>query len=159
MTRHPHRPSPGSPPVPLRRLMRDRAGAAAVEMALVLPILLVLLVHFVDFGLAFNHRSRLEAAARAGAQQAIVSPGSAAQIEAVARDSLGMPDDAATEVTVATVCECAGVAGTCGAWCSDGSYPATYVTVRVLRPFTGGIGFLDLPTIFPTDGVAHVRVQ
>lgn len=147
-------------PLPLlRRLLADRSGATAVEMAVILPLLLVILVHFIDFGLAFHHRTKLEGAARAAAQQALIDHQATGTIQAVALATLDMPDDGQTGITVSTSCECAGAAASCTAWCADGSYPATYMTVRVTRPFTDGIGFIDMPTIFPTDGVAHVRVQ
>lgn len=42
----------------------DDTGAAAVEMALVLPFLLLLLCGIIDFGLAFNTRVTLTHAAR-----------------------------------------------------------------------------------------------
>lgn len=143
----------------LRRLSADRAGAVAVEMALVLPVLLVVLVTFVDFGFAFHHRTKLEGAARAGAQQALIDYQGTATIQGAALTSLQAPADGGTAVSVSTSCECGGTAAVCTSWCPDGSYPATYVTVRVTRDFTSGIGFLDLQRIFPTDGVARVRVQ
>lgn len=152
--------SPRCRPSPLlRRLLADRSGASAVEMAILLPFLLTLLVHFIDFGLLFNHRTRLEGAARAAAQQAIIDHQGTATIQQVALTTLGMPADGQTTVTINRSCECAGTGASCTAWCSDGSYPATYLIVRVSRPFTGGIGFFDMQTIFPAHGVAHVRVQ
>jgi Flp pilus assembly protein TadG len=59
--------------------MRNRAtiaqedGQAAVEFALVLPILCMLLLGIAQFGVAFNHYLTLTDAARAGARQAAVS--------------------------------------------------------------------------------------
>lgn len=48
---------------------RDR-GAAAVEMALVLPVLLFLLMGMIDFGRAFNAQIQLSQAAREGVRLA-----------------------------------------------------------------------------------------
>ena len=48
-------------------------GQAAVEFALVLPVLAVLLLGIVQFGIAFNHYLTLTDAVRAGARQAAVS--------------------------------------------------------------------------------------
>jgi Flp pilus assembly protein TadG len=59
--------------------MRNRAtiaqedGQAAVEFALVLPILCMLLLGIAQFGVAFNHYLTLTDAVRAGARQAAVS--------------------------------------------------------------------------------------
>ncbi len=48
-------------------------GQAAVEFALVLPILCMLLLGIAQFGIAFNHYLALTDAVRAGARQAAVS--------------------------------------------------------------------------------------
>lgn len=62
---------------------RDR-GAAAVEMALVLPILLLVLFAMVDFGRAYNMKIELSQAAREGARViALGGTGSEAQARAV----------------------------------------------------------------------------
>jgi len=51
---------------------RDQDGAAAVEFALLLPLLVLLLFGFIQFGLAFNTRIQATNAARAAARQAVV---------------------------------------------------------------------------------------
>lgn len=48
------------------RARRGDAGAAAVEMALILPILMLLLFGLIDFGRAYNARITLSNAAREG---------------------------------------------------------------------------------------------
>lgn len=50
-----------------RRAGRER-GAAAVEMALVLPVLLFVLMGLIDFGRAYNAQMQLTQAAREGAR-------------------------------------------------------------------------------------------
>ena len=47
-------------------------GAAAVEFALLLPLLVVLLFGFIQFGTAFNTRIQATNAAREGARMAVV---------------------------------------------------------------------------------------
>jgi Flp pilus assembly protein TadG len=63
--------------VDLRRMRawRDEAGAAAVEFAFVLPVLLLLLFGIVEFGRAWNVRQTLTDAAREGARVAAVNNG------------------------------------------------------------------------------------
>jgi Flp pilus assembly protein TadG len=55
----------------------DRAGTAAVEFALVLPMLLVMLVGIIQFGVAINNYLELTDAVRAGARSVAVSRSSA----------------------------------------------------------------------------------
>ena len=51
---------------------RDQDGAAAVEFALLLPLLVLLLFGIIEFGLAFNTRIQATNAAREGARMAVV---------------------------------------------------------------------------------------
>jgi Flp pilus assembly pilin Flp len=51
---------------------RDQQGAAAVEFALLLPLLVLLLFGMIEFGLAFNTRIQATNAAREAARRAVV---------------------------------------------------------------------------------------
>jgi Flp pilus assembly pilin Flp len=51
---------------------RDEDGAAAVEFALLLPLLVLLLFGLIQFGLAFNTKIQATNAAREGARMAVV---------------------------------------------------------------------------------------
>jgi Flp pilus assembly pilin Flp len=51
---------------------RGQDGAAAVEFALLLPLLVLLLFGFIQFGLAFNTRIQATNAAREAARRAVV---------------------------------------------------------------------------------------
>ena len=51
---------------------QDQDGAAAVEFALLLPLLVVLLFGFIQFGTAFNTKIQATNAAREGARMAVV---------------------------------------------------------------------------------------
>jgi hypothetical protein len=55
------------------RRLRSESGEALVEMALVLPILIVLSMGMLDFGRAFHTKSVLDQAAREGARVAVVT--------------------------------------------------------------------------------------
>ena len=54
---------------------RDERGAAAAELAIVLPIFLILVMGIVEFGLAFNRLQGVHAAAREAARVGAVTPG------------------------------------------------------------------------------------
>ncbi len=75
----------------------DERGSAAVETALVLPLLLLLVCGIVDFGRALNAQITLTAAAREGARWAALSqPGVPARVTAAAP---GLTPAPATAVT------------------------------------------------------------
>ena len=57
-------------------------GAAAVEMALVLPVLLFLLMGMIDFGRAYNQQIRLSAASREGVRLASLNTAAVPQGDA-----------------------------------------------------------------------------
>jgi Flp pilus assembly protein TadG len=52
--------------------VRNESGQAAVEMALILPVLMLLLLGIMEFGQAWNAKQIVTDAAREGARQAVV---------------------------------------------------------------------------------------
>ena len=79
----------------MRRLFRgitwgsDR-GAAAVEFALVFPILILMLIGIVEFGSVFNTQLMLTSAAREGARTMAVTGDAAAARAAVVSAAIGL---------------------------------------------------------------------
>lgn len=55
--------------------VRDESGAAMVEFALVVPVLLMILVGIIEFGRAWNRQQVITDAAREGARRAVVRDG------------------------------------------------------------------------------------
>jgi Flp pilus assembly protein TadG len=83
------------------RGLRTERGAAAVEFALVLPILLVLIFGIVEFGRAFQVRATLEAAAREGARVMAVQNDPAAARTAVQSASTSLnPSVTADQIAI-----------------------------------------------------------
>ena len=60
-------------PPTMQRRSREQSGQAFVELALVLPVLLLLLLGVVQFGTVFRDYIALTDATRVGARQAAVS--------------------------------------------------------------------------------------
>lgn len=54
------------------RCIRNRSGQAAVEMALVIPFLLIFIVGIIEFGRAYHVKHVVTDAAREGARRAVV---------------------------------------------------------------------------------------
>ena len=55
-------------------IKKSEKGASAVELALILPILILLIFGIVEFGIAFNNYITITHAAREGARLAAVDP-------------------------------------------------------------------------------------
>jgi Flp pilus assembly protein TadG len=57
----------------VRTRIRDERGQTAVEFALIAPLLVILLLAIIQFGVAFHNYVTITDAARAGARQAIIA--------------------------------------------------------------------------------------
>lgn len=67
---------------------RGRHGLATVEAALVLPLVFLLVLGMIDFGMMFHTLHTMTNAARDGARQLAVRDGTPAQAAALARNRL-----------------------------------------------------------------------
>jgi Flp pilus assembly protein TadG len=78
------------PARPGRRLLADQSGASAVEFALVMPLLVVMLMGIIDFGRVWNRQQVITDAAREGARWAVVKDDADKQatVTAVIQDRL-----------------------------------------------------------------------
>jgi Flp pilus assembly protein TadG len=134
-------------PLSSSRKARDR-GTAAVEFALVLPILLLIVFGIIDFGRALNAQIVLSGAARDGVRLA----------------ALGYPDAAIQARVAAAAPDLSGVAATVAASCPPGAGPTANAQVNVsysfsfitpigaVAGFLGGSG-LGAPIVLTAQGV------
>ena len=89
----------------MRTRLRDEHGAAAVEFAFIVPLLLVLVLGIAEFGHAFQVQGTLSAAAREGARVMALQNDPAAARAAV-RNAAPTLDPAVTDaqIEVSDVC-------------------------------------------------------
>jgi Flp pilus assembly protein TadG len=95
-----------------RWLLRGEAGASAVELALILPLLILLIFGIVQFSIAYNRVQGLQAAAREGARFASIG-GNFTGIQTRVHNAQSLFDD--SDVTVTTSPPSAGTAKPCAA--------------------------------------------
>jgi len=93
-----------------QRCHKER-GAAAVEFALIVPILLTIVFGMIDFGLAINRYTMLNNATREGVRAASLSA-SASEVSTVVNDRLA---DLKGKVSVTVSCKTP-TGGSCGSW-------------------------------------------
>lgn len=126
-----------------RRGAGDR-GAAAVEFALLLPLLLLIVFGLIDFGRALNAQVTLTQAAREGARLDALGSYTSSQIctrVVTAATGLGLT---CSNVTISAVCPPPG--SSTGVGTGDGvvqvSYPFTFITPvgAIAAMFGGGSG-------------------
>ncbi len=129
----------------LQHLACDRRGVAAVEFAVILPVLAVALMGTIDLGSAIQQALRLEAAARAGAQYAMSTPTDQAGIESAVRNALTGWDDVTVQ-PAAMSCVCPGSGAVSCSSTTCGPAVQRYVSIVVTRSFSGLL-LADLTTL------------
>jgi Flp pilus assembly protein TadG len=136
-------------------------GAAAIEFAMVVPILALLFTGVWDFGGGFLQKERLDSAARAGVQYG-VQPARATDIAGMiqaARNDAGDAADALT-VTAQNFCACAGGSTVgCGATCAGGALPMGYVRVQVSENFATLVTYPFATNPIPLSSSVTLRFQ
>jgi Flp pilus assembly protein TadG len=154
----------------LRRLRRDRSGAAAIEFGLVSSMLITLLIPTVDLGMGAYNKMRVQNAAEAGAQYALSNSFSTSAIQAAAQAATTL--GASATVTSSETCNCItgsgstsalGTSVTCGSTCADGSKAGTYITVSTSTTYTPLIAYsipgLHIASTMTFNGTAVVRIN
>jgi Flp pilus assembly protein TadG len=136
-----------------RRVRRER-GAAAVEFAILVPLLLLLIFGIISYGVMLAFRQSLSQAASEAARAAVGAP--SAQVNAVAQsavkgalDTYGKSCSAGVACTISTPAPCAG----------DSSHNCVQVTVTYpyrgnpIVPTVPGLGFTLPATLSFTSSI------
>jgi Flp pilus assembly protein TadG len=152
------------------RMWRSDRGSAIVELALTLPILVLVVAAGVDFARVFYVGMALQNAARAGAQwgsHAAAQTGNTALMQTTALNAYANTNITGATATASRMCECATDTGTFSATspantctasaCSSGHLVVT-VTVSVSAPFTRIMpGVPGLPASMTLTRTAKMR--
>jgi Flp pilus assembly protein TadG len=126
-----------APGIVALRLCADRGGAAAVEFALLLPVLVLLAAGLIDSSRLIAERMQLQAAADAGADYARANGWNPAAIQNAVLAATALSGVSAPTPQMASDC----VSGTTlvptstGA-CPSGAAPGGFVTVTAQTPFS-----------------------
>jgi Flp pilus assembly protein TadG len=143
----------------------EERGAALVELAIALPLLMLILVGTVDFARVFYMSIELTNAARAGAQfgaASLANSGRPADMQAAAVGAA--PDIGHIDVTAARVCWCATNAAAftavaCNATCGAGEHLVASATVTASRTFTTIASLPGIPNAIVLTRTATMRVR
>lgn len=128
----------------IKQMIKNSRGQALVEFALVLPVLLLLIVGSMEFGLIIHKYMVVAEAAREGARSAAVGGSNATVTSVVTAAASQIPaDQLIISVTPGTRVRGEGVTVTVGA-------PVQTIT-KLISPF--------FPAGFTVQGVATMRVE
>ena len=137
-----------------------RRGVATLEMAVMIPLMVLLLLGAIDFGRIFYAGVTVASAARSGASYGSLS-GDLSQdttgIKLLAEED--SQDLGQVSVTVERFCECAdGSLVDCSSACVDG-LPRVYVKVTAEKTFQALIPFPGIPDPVTVRKVAYMRAR
>ena len=100
----------------MRRLSRDRgasdSGSAAVELAVALPLLVLILAATIDFSRVFHIAMALTDAARAGAQYGAANTANSVNTATMQTTATGATSVSGISANAARICRCATDTGT-----------------------------------------------
>ena len=142
----------------LFQCLKNTRGVAAVEFALLVPILLALFMGLASYGLAMFEKMELTSAARAGAQVALIDTSDIAAIQEAVVAATNNSDITTADVTVTESCQCSDgtpPSGGCGTSCGDGGTNRYFYTITATEDYT----LLLFPTTITLTGTAIFRTQ
>ncbi|MBI2254051.1 MAG: pilus assembly protein [Proteobacteria bacterium] len=151
----------------LKRLRRADRGAAALEFALVAPMLMVMATGLIDFGLAIRAKSEVEGAARAGLQKGFGNMWDAAAITTAAKNAFSTKtaDQDSLTVEATPSCYCDGTMTASGSdctkttTCGGGAIVEYYLTVKVTQTHDMLLKYYVFPSQLTLTSSATARAQ
>lgn len=146
----------------LRRLFRDRSGLAAVELALILPILALMLAATLDLGMGLHAALEVRNAAQAGAQYAALQGFDATAAASAVTNATSLAGISASPAP-SQMCGCPTATGistiSCASTCADGSTPGSYARIDAQTSFTPPVAFPGLAGPYALSAHVTVRLQ
>lgn len=144
------------------RLLHDRSGLAAVELALILPILTLLLAATLNLGMGLHAALEVRNAAQAGAQYAALKGFDATATASAVTSATSLAGISASPAP-SQMCGCPTATGistiSCSSSCSDGSSPGSYARIDAQTSFTPPIAFPGLAGPYALSAHVTVRLQ
>jgi Flp pilus assembly protein TadG len=146
---------------PASAALEYQRGQSVVELAIAIPVLIVLLLGAADMGRVFYFGIAVNSAARAGAQygsQSVITAADSAGMKAAAQtDASNMPGLSVT----ASQCTCASssTVNVCPSSYCTNSPNATYVEVDTQAPFHTVVTYPGIPSSITLNGKAIMQVQ
>ena len=150
----------------LRFAVRSESAASAVELALALPLLAVVLLGTIDFGRLFYHAMAVTHATRAGVQYGSQSVGHAAQTSGMVNAATVAAGDlgGGFSATARFFCTCylsnvETSMATCTSTCTAPAERRVYAEVTGTSTFSTLVTYPGIPASVPITRVIQMRAQ
>lgn len=142
--------------------LRRKSGNAAIEFALIAPVLALMLVGMTDLGIGLYERMEIRNAAQAGAQYAVVKGWNASAIQNAVTSASTLSGVSATPAPTES-CGCASgttiASASCGSLCPNGAKAGTYVTVNAQAQYATIFSYPGLANPLTLNAQSTVRIQ
>ncbi len=138
------------------------AGSAAIEFAIVAPVLVLALIGTTDLGLGIHRKMQVENAAQAGVEYAVVYGFTASSISNAVTSATSFSGISSSPAPV-QFCGCASTTGItnadCGSTCTGGVAPGVYVTVSAQGTYRTILSYPIIPDSFTFASQSTARIQ
>lgn len=145
----------------LKKLVHNVEGVAAIEFAILIPLLLAMLICAVDLGTGLFRLMQVQNSAQAGAQYAIVQSFDSSAISNVVVNATGLAGISAVPVPK-LYCGCGDAAGittvSCGSTCPAGKIYGQYVSVSAQANYSPLLPYPLIAQNFTLTAQADVRM-
>lgn len=137
------------------KYLKNQNGTAAVEFALLAPVLILIIIGIYDYGMYMNHAIKVESTSRAAAEYVVLG-GDEDTVDENVLDQSGL--DGAATLIITHSYECAdGAAAAADTDCGEGDYLRHFVHVALSMPYEPVFLFPGLSHLTTLRG--EVRVQ
>ena len=146
----------------LRNFRADESGSTMLELALTMPLLLLVLFGTMDLGRMFYTAITLSGAAVAGTQYGVASAANNADFTGMQQAALNDAGNiSGVTATATTYCECLdGTAVSCSTGsCNGTTKPPAYVKVSTIATFATLFSYPYVPSSVALTGVSVQRIQ
>ncbi len=144
-----------------RDFIENEEGVAATEFALLTPVLVLILMGVIDFGMYFNERMQMENLARASVDYVLAGGNENNIMQNVIVPNLDDPEEEQSEIdmTIEDVCECDdGDTVSCSTGsCGSGDYKRRFFSVNLSRNYSTVFPYPGIPASMEISG--HARMQ
>ncbi|MBS0409026.1 MAG: pilus assembly protein [Proteobacteria bacterium] len=127
----------------LSRWLQDRSGAAAVELALVTPMLAVVLAGIATYAPELDKVHKMREAVSSGGLYVMTGVTDPTAIRNLALQAWTGRSDS-DSITVTQWCACGGASGSCNTLCADNTVPRAYTQISAASRYTGVAGVQSL---------------
>lgn len=123
--------------------LKDRSGAAAVELALVSPMLAVVLAGIATYAPELDKVHKMREAVANGSLYVMTGVTDPTAITNMALQAW-TGRTGTDSITVTQWCSCAGVSGSCNTLCADNTVPQAFTQISAASQYTGIAGVQNL---------------